>query len=100
MIVVAFHYRLPGDPLGQPEGAWREFDGMIKAGGWLFQRSNKTATSPKGCNVYCFKALTDIPKYADQWEGWLDMPPSLMKAIVSYCKYKNHERPNDLFNAL
>lgn len=98
MIAVAFHFRLSGDPLGQPMGAWREFDGMIKAGGWLFQRSSKTATSPKGCNVYCFKTLADIPQVPEQWEGWKEMPLSLQLSIRNYIAYKEHERPKDLFN--
>lgn len=92
MVIVAFHYRLPADPLGQPEGCWREFDRFLPANAWLFKRQNKTPTSPKGGSVFTFKNLDDIPVTAEQWQNTGEVCPALHKAIVSYCRYKQHER--------
>lgn len=91
MIIVSFHYRLPGDPKGEPEGAWREFTSQADASAWLSQRQNKTETSPKGGSTFIYKNLADIPKEVQQWKG-AETSIALQKSIVSYLRYKSHER--------
>lgn len=92
MIIVAFHYRLPGDPLGQPAGCWKEFATFALASEWLSKRATKTDTSPKGTSVFSFKTLAEIPAAAEDWPHVKDCCPALYQALVSYIRYKKYER--------
>lgn len=91
MIIVSFHYRLPGDPKGEPEGAWREFTSQTAASLWLSQRQNKTETSPKGGSTFIYKSLADIPDQVSEWKG-AETSIALQKSITSYLRYKSYER--------
>lgn len=67
LIFVAFHFRIPGDPLdlkgNRHQACYKEFDQDKNAVNWLRLRAAKTKTSPQGqfvtviCADWDFKRL-------------------------------------------
>ena len=85
MKIVAFNYRLAGDPKGDRlQGHWKEFDNKIDAWSWCEYRANKTPDSPKGVLVVLnIEGLKSLQIACND----KIYPDSLNRALISYLKW-------------
>lgn len=97
---IAFHYRLPGDPVdpkAETQGSYKLFPGQGAAQAWVNHRVKKTATSPQGSVVlradmvdrYFTHEVISWGKVFDCGNGPQPFPASLKLAIAAYRQYKS-----------
>lgn len=96
---IAFHYRLPGDPVdpkAETAGSYKLFTDHGSADAWISHRKKKTATSPQGGWICFASALskcseTDVMGFTYVLVGakMIPCPLSLKAAIVAYLRYKS-----------
>ena len=95
MMYIAFHYRLPGDPIdpkGEKPGSWKAFPDKLQANAWIGRRKQKTSTSPQGGRILAGDfSLSDRDGIALLYDRGVAelIPQSLAKAIAAYLRYKS-----------